>query len=291
MILVSTTYYKKNYSALQSALSELSKLSIDGIEIGSTHKYNTRNNFEKIIKKVSSKKIFIHNFFPPTRNSNFLINIASANKKIRKNSVDLIISNIDFCKKVNALLYTIHPGFLSEGTPQSDFKKKNYDFIFCSKNKLITKKLAFNNMIMSLKKIISYSDKKKVKIALETEGSIENGKFLIMQTPEEFKKLFLAIPNGIYINFNIAHSFFSSIYNKFSFEKFIKLILPKIAAVEISSNNGRNDQHLPLTEDSKNLQYLKLLKNKPVILEFRNTSIESVKKSLILVSKIYEKNN
>jgi len=291
MILVSTTYYKKNSSCLETVLLELSNLDIDGIEIGSTHKYNSRNNFKKIFKKISTKNIFIHNFFPPPRDSNFLINIASANKKIRENSVDLILSNIDFCKEVGALLYTIHPGFLSEALPQSDFKKKNYDFIFCTKNKLLSKKLGFTNMITSLKKIISYANKKKVKIALETEGSIENGQFLIMQTPAEYKKLFLEIPNGLYVNFNIAHSFFSSIKNKFSLKKFIKLILPKIAAVEISSNNGRHDQHLPLTKKSKNLLYLKFLRNKPIILEFRNASIESVKKSLILVRKIYEKTN
>jgi sugar phosphate isomerase/epimerase len=291
MILVSTTYYKKNSSCLENVLSELSKLDIDGIEIGSTHKYNTRNNFKKIIKKIKSKKIFIHNFFPPSRDTNFVINIASDNKKIRENSVDLIISNIDFCKEVSALLYTIHPGFLSEAVPQSDFKKKNYDFIFCSKNRLFSKKLGFNNMIISLKKIIGYANKKKVKIALETEGSIEKSEFLIMQTPAEYKELFLEVPNGLYVNFNIAHSFLSSINNKFSLKKFIKLILPKIAAVEISSNNGTHDQHLPLTQHSKNLHYLKFLKNKPVILEFRNASIESVKKSLILVRKINEKNN
>ena len=291
MIFVSTTYYKKNSSRLEEVLPELSKLDIDGIEIGSTHKYDTRSNFKKIIKKIKSKKIFIHNFFPPLKDSNFVINIASDNKKIRENSVDFIIRNIDFCKEVSALLYTIHPGFLSEPVPQSDFKKKNYDFIFCPKNRLFTRRLAFNNMIISLKKIISYANKKKIKIALETEGSIEKGSFLIMQTPAEYKKLFLEIPNGLYINFNIAHSFLSSIYNKFSLKKFIKLISHKIAAVEVSSNNGRHDQHLPLTKYSKNLDYFKFLKNKPIILEFRNASIESVKKSIIIVSKINEKKN
>ena len=44
MIFVSTTYYKKKLSDLDDVISELSDLDIDGIEIGSTHKFNTKNN-------------------------------------------------------------------------------------------------------------------------------------------------------------------------------------------------------------------------------------------------------
>ena len=84
MILVSTTYYKKKRSDLNKVISELLELDIDGIEIGSTHQFNTKEKFKKIIKKIKSKNIFIHNFFPPVKDEKFVINIASESKQIRE---------------------------------------------------------------------------------------------------------------------------------------------------------------------------------------------------------------
>ena len=281
MIFVSTTYYKKEKSFLKIVLEELSELDIEGIEIGSTHVYETRSSFKSKLKQIK-KKIFVHNFFPPTRNENFLINIASSNTKIRNKSINLIKKNIKFCKEVGSLLYTIHPGFLSEAVPQTNFKKRNYDFIFSNKN-LLEKKLGFNNMVLSLQKILNYAKKMNIKVAIETEGSIKKGKYLMMQTPEEYKKLLKIFPNNLFFNLNIAHSYFASVSNNFSLKNFIKLIHPKIVAVELSSNNKKDDQHLPITLKSNNLKYLKLIKNKPIILEFRNTDIEKIKKSINIV--------
>jgi sugar phosphate isomerase/epimerase len=286
MIFVSTTYYNKGSSNLKEALLELSKLDIDGIEIGSTHKYDSKNNYKNFIKKIKSKKIFIHNFFPPTRNSDFLINISSSSKKIREDSVNIIINNIDFCKEVGALLYTIHPGFLSEGVPQSNFKKKDYNFNF-SKKKLLHKNDGFDFMKNSLKKITKYASLKKIKLAIETEGSMRKKEFLLMQTPDEYKKIFNEIPNNLYINLNIAHTYFASLCYKFSIKNFIKLINTRIEAVELSCNNGLDDQHMPLSINSKNLTFLKLIKNKTIILEFRNSSLDQIKNSIELVRRTY----
>jgi endonuclease IV len=287
MILVSTTYYKKKLSNLDTVISELLELDIDGIEIGSTHQFNTRNNFKKIIKKISAKTIFIHNFFPPADDKKFVINIASESKKIREKSLELIINNIKFCKEIDASLYTIHPGFLSLPIPQANYKHSNYDFGF-SKDDPLKKKVAFKLMMISLKKITKYALSKKIKIAIETEGSIQKKDFLLMQTPNEYKMLFKEIPNNLYVNLNIAHTYFASICYKFSIKNFFNLINSKVAAVELSCNNGTHDQHLPLSFNSKNLLLLKLIKKKPIILEFRNSTLEKIKSSIEIIKKNYE---
>tara|TARA_A100001015_G_scaffold117508_1_gene130332 strand:- start:22 stop:231 length:210 start_codon:yes stop_codon:yes gene_type:complete len=63
MIFVSTTYPKQKKTNLQKVLNQLYKLEIDGIEIGSTHKYDTKQNLKKIIRKKKEQIIFVHNFF------------------------------------------------------------------------------------------------------------------------------------------------------------------------------------------------------------------------------------
>ena len=286
MIYVSTTYPKKEKTKLQDVLNQLGKLDIDGVEIGSTHLYQTKKEFKKIIQQsVKNKKILVHNFFPPITDTNFVINIASSDKEIQKKSMDMIVSNIDFCKTINAQLYTIHPGFLSKPTPGLNFKKKNYDFDFSKKN-ISNYNRAYEIMIYSLKKIVNYSKSRKIQIAIETEGSIKKKNFLMMQEPKEFKKLFKEIPNNLIKNANLSHIYLASKCFKFSIKKFLSDLKPKIAAIELSSNNGLDDQHLPLKPNCVNLDNLKFLRiKKPIILEFRNSNLSQIKKSISILKK------
>ena len=288
MIFVSTTYHKKTNLDLKKILSEISRLKIDGVEIGSVHKFDTRKNYKKIIKQNFKKKILIHNFFPPSKNKNFVINIASNNQKIRDESVDLVLRNIDFAESVGSNIYTFHPGFLSSLKPQKDIKKKNYDFNYSDKE-IFDYKKGFKNMVNSLKKITQYAKYKNIKIAIETEGSIQKKDFLLMQKPNEFIKLFKIIPKNLWINFNVAHSYFASKSFNFNLNNFIKLIKKKIIAVELSCNNGINDQHLPINVKSKNLKFIRNFKNIPIILEFRHSSLQDLKKSINILNSLNEK--
>ena len=288
MIFISTTYHKKANLDLKKILSEISSLKIDGVEIGSVHKFDTRKNYKKIIKQNFKKKILIHNFFPPSKNKDFVINIASNNQKIRDESVDLVLRNIDFAESVGSNIYTFHPGFLSSLKPQKDIKKKNYDFNYSDKA-IFDYKKGFKNMVISLKKITQYAKNKNIKIAIETEGSIQKKEFLLMQKPNEFIKLFKIIPKNLWINFNVAHSYFASKSFNFNLNNFIKLIKKKIIAVELSCNNGINDQHLPINVKSKNLKFIRNFKNIPIILEFRHSSLQDLKKSINILNSLNEK--
>lgn len=287
MIFVSTTYYKKERSRLIEPFTQLLKLPIDGIEVGSTHLYEEKKKLKKIIQNSNNKRIFLHNFFPPIKNKNFVINISSEDKKIRNKSVEMIINNMNFSKAVNAELYTFHPGFLSLPQPKTDFKNSNYDFDFSKKKYNYSK--SFNNMLNSLKKITNYAKSKKIKVAIETEGSVLKKNFLLMQKPSEFKKLFKFIPENLFINLNIAHTRLAAKAFKFKFSDFLKATKDKIVAVELSCNDGENDQHLPINASSQNLKYLKFFKNIPIILEYRNTSLNSLRKSIKIIKKIKKK--
>ena len=135
-------------------------------------------------------------------------------------------------------------------------------------------------MILSLKKIVNFAKKKDVKIAIETEGSFKKRNFLLLQRPEEYKNLFKFFsPKDIGINLNIGHLNLASNAFSFSKSKFVDMLKPYIVAIELSHNNGIEDQHLPL---KKNQWYWKIINDPDFsemykILEFRNTSIEKIK--------------
>ena len=289
MIFVSTTFSKQKKTNLEKVLNQLNKLEIDGIEIGSTHKYETKKNLKNIINKNIKKNLFVHNFFPPSKNENFVLNIASSDVNIRKNSLDMIISNIDFCTDIGAQLYTIHPGFLSLPIPKTNFNKNIYDFDFDA-NHVANRSEAFDNMLKSLRKITNYSKKKQINIAIETEGSNKKKNYLIMQEPNEFKKLFKEIPENLFVNFNLPHTYFASSCFNFSMNNFIKFLYKRIIDIEISDNDGINDQHRPLSIRSKYLPFLNLFKkNLPIILEFRNAKLSDIKSSINIIKAYHEK--
>ena len=273
-IYVSTTFIE-NGQKIKIALDMLKSSGIKNVELGSNHIYEKNFNYIKNYKF----NFLVHNYFP-TPKKDFVINIASLNKSIRNRSLHQIKRSIEFYKKIGAKVYTFHPGFIYEPAGASN-SKNNYDFIW--KNKKVSKKynLAFNQMLHSLKKIVDFAKKKKVKIAIETEGSYKKKNVLLMQKPEEYEKLLRYFtPKDLGINLNIGHLNLASKAFNFSKTKFVNSIKPYIIAMELSHNNGIDDQHLPL---KKGKWYWKII-NDPYflkvykILEFRNTNIEQIKK-------------
>ena len=276
-IFVSTTFAKDN-SKISDVLWICKKANISNIELGSNHIYE--NNFKEIIKQYNFRFI-VHNYFPIPRKG-FVVNIASSNKHIRNLSLRHIRKAINFCRETNSRLYSFHPGFIVDPIIASK-SKKNYDFIWKNKNSNKNYNLAFKNMLSSLKKIVNFAKRKRVKVAIETEGSIKKRNLLLMQKPEEYQELFkYFLPNDLGINLNIGHLNLASKAFNFSKLGFVKELKSYILAIELSHNNGLEDQHLPL---KKNEWYLKIINDPDFskiykILEFRNTNIKKIKEVL-----------
>jgi sugar phosphate isomerase/epimerase len=282
MYFVSTTFIKDNLP-IKNAINKLYKNSIFNIELGSNHSYEKNYSYLKKYKI----NYCVHNYFPIPK-KNIVINIASQNKILREKSLKHIKKAIKFSKKIKAQLYTFHPGFLTDPSG-SNISNKNYDFLW-NKKKLLSSNYnkSWRLMISSIKHIIKYAKKENIKIAIETEGSINSKNHLLMQKPSEYKKFFKIFnKNDIGVNLNIGHLNLASIAFNFDRMKFIKDISDKIVAMELSHNYGKNDDHLPIKKSS---WYWKIIndqkfKNIPKVLEFRNTSIKKVKSTYNLVSK------
>ena len=281
-IFVSTTFAEDD-SKISDVLARCKKENISNIELGSNHIYE--KNFKKIIQQYNFR-FLVHNYFPIPRKS-FVVNIASLNKQIRTISIQHVKKAINFCKVTNSKLYTVHPGFLTDPITASR-TKNNYDFIWNNNNLNQNYDLAFNNMLSSLKKIVHFAKDKKVRVAIETEGSFKKKNLLLMQKPNEYNELFKYFkPNDLGVNLNIGHLNLASRAFKFSKFEFVKKLKQYILAIELSHNNGIEDQHLPL---KRNEWYWKIINDPDFskvykILEFRNTSIKNIKNVLKLLNR------
>ena len=280
---ISTTFLK-NGQPVEKAIKLLNKQKIFNIEIGSNHNYEKNLSFFKKYKFINN--FLLHNYFPVPKNG-FVINIASDDKKIRNRSINQIIKSINFAKKYSCKIFTFHPGFIGDPQEGLDTKSRNYDFVWSETIK-IKHKDAWSNLIKSLKKIIKNAKKKKIKICLESEGSVEKKDYLLLQRPKEFIELYKIFKKeDLGINLNFGHLNLASKVFKFNREAFIHKFSKYIYAFELSHNYRKKDDHLPL---KKKGWYWKILKDKKYkeiikILEYRNYDIKKINQNYLMCGK------
>lgn len=278
---VSTTFLNDNLR-LKDSLSLLEKMGISAVEIGSNHCYEPDYSYVSDY----SFEYLVHNYFPVPKES-FVVNIASLDENIHQRSIKHIKDSIDFCYKINAGLYTFHPGFLTD-PKGSNPSNQNYDFQW--ENEFLKKanyEMAWERMVVAFQEIIHYAREIQVTIAFETEGSFHKKDHLMMQQPMEYERfLKLFSSDAIGINLNIGHLILAANAFGFSYQSFVDMIADYVVAMELSHNNGVEDQHLPLQSDG---WYWPLILDKRFgevkkILEFRNTNTLKIKETLQLFS-------
>ena len=141
------------------------------------------------------------------------------------------------------------------------------------------------NMYLALDEVVKFAQSRKTSIAIETEGSLYKKNHLLMQRPDEYEEFISKYnPTDICMNLNIGHLNLAAEAFKFERQDFVDLIEDYIVAMELSHNNGKEDQHLPLEKDSWYWDIIldKRFKSAYKILEFRNTSINRVKQNVKL---------
>ncbi len=275
-LFVSTSALGPTPTDIGAALDMLAGLACDGIELGSTHTW--RADFADVVRRAARTPLLVHNYCPPARRD-FVMNIGSVDPDLRAASVAHARTCLGFAAEVGATLYTIHPGYLAEPTGRQG--QHGYDFAFVGHRAEHDR--AFSAMVESLKELAAVAANARLTLAIETEGSATNPGVLLMERPEEYERLFAAIPQGIALNFNLAHSRFAAKVHGFSLKSFVDQLHGRFAAVELSHNDGAVDQHRPLDPGSWVLDWIPRLGRVPLILEFRDATRADLDRSLALV--------
>ena len=109
-----------------------------------------------------------------------------------------------------------------------------------------------------------------------------------MQQPEEYDEFMINYSSGdIGINLNIGHLNLAA--NAFDFKRqdFVDLIQNYIVAMELSHNDGVEDQHLPLQQESWywDLIFDPRFEDVFKIIEFRNTPILGIVKNIHMIKE------
>lgn len=248
---------------------------ITRIEIGSIHAYEP-----DVAQKLAGvpAEFLVHNYFPPPES--FVVNLASLDDRIRDRSLRHALDGLAFCAAIGALIYTVHPGFLSDPAGPSASLSRNYDFRFeAAPTGNGQAKEAFRRFLEAVRALGTRADDLGVQLAVETQGSMSNPHQLLLQTPEEFEE-FLAETADLLvgINLNLAHLRLASGAFGFDLGPVLKRLAPRAIAVEVSHHDGTVDEHRPLVDGA---WYWSILEDPawlhvPVILECRDTPIEAI---------------
>ena len=280
-VFASTTFWSDGPTELADVLELLAPLGLDGIELGSTHIW--RDDLVQVARRAKGR-LFSHNYFPPAPDD-LIINLASARDDILQASRRHALHCLDMAAEIGSELYTVHPGFLAEPTSAARQKADGaYDFSFATPSG--TTEQGFQTMVESLRLLAEHAARRGIALAIETEGSVTKQGVLLMERPDEYIRLFDLLPD-LRINLNVAHSSLAAKVHGFDISQLIELVVPRLAAVELSHNDGHQDKHLPLVADSPMLAPLALIPSSvPVILEFRNASIADMEASIAIIRNL-----
>jgi sugar phosphate isomerase/epimerase len=284
-------YISTTFAVDHSRVTEVLKLcherNITNIELGSNHCFE-EGLLENIIN--CDFNYLIHNYFPVPKHG-LVINIASLDEGIYHRSMQQIKDSIKFAAQIEAKLFTFHPGFLVDPV-STNTQDDNYDFIFDSNDfKNINYEKSFLTLVNALSEILNFAQIHDVEIAIETEGSRETH-LAFMYHPKEYERLFKLIDSKLLgINLNLGHLHLASKELNFNKEEFIQTVEKNIVAIEMSHNNGVEDEHLPLKKDQ---WYWKLIfddrfNDAYKIMEYRNKTIVEIEDNIHLFNEIDRK--
>jgi len=271
MILISTSCLKgtgnRFEKSLARVLSAYSKLGIKNIELGSALRPPVSLAQVLKYKKQHSSNFTIHSVFPPD-NEDLMINFASQTG-IRQISIAKAKEAVEFARRIDALIYSFHPGFLS------DVNIKDQPI-----TKLIDKELAFKTAVQSISEVVDYTNQYGIKVAAENVYPGENkdeGPYNLFNQPEEFLNLFKEIDNKNFgMLLDIGHMIITCDMQKLSINDFVSKIEHKIFELHLHEVvNGIDHQKLT---SSKILRYFQkqTLKKAALVLEPTNLTAEEI---------------
>jgi len=226
----------------------------------------------------------IHNYFPPEP-KDLVINLASANEDIRRNSIKFCKEAIDCCVKIKSCYYAVHSGFCID--PQPHQLGQNQSTL-----PRITKKQAKELFYDSLEQLLSYSKEKGITLCIENlvvelRNLIDGSNLLYLMTSPEDYKDFMSQSKLDEVRFliDVGHLKVSSHSEKFDTEEFLDLLARRTSIVHISENNGIRDLHLPFDKNAWFLKILPSFKNTLFVLEAWRLSLREIRTCCSLIEE------
>lgn len=281
-VFISTGAFKTK--KLSEILELASKNNYKNIELSSGLIYC--QNVEELLSKYTNINYLIHNYFPTPKRS-FVLNLASSDKEIIRNSMNLCKKAIDMSSNLGCEYYSVHCGFYFDCLENQLGDKSQLNL------KRATTEEAYNIFIDNIKILTEYAKNKKVKLAIENNVSAGFCKL------EDAFQMYIGIDNktikkiindvnhdNLFILLDLGHSKVNENSVGMDTDKLIEDLYDKIIGVHISDNDGINDLNLKLDYGSTLLKYVRKLKDKYFVIECYNLDIYQINDQINILGDV-----
>lgn len=292
MIYISTSTI--NRDSIEECVKELVRLDIRNIELSGGVGYS--DDIPESLKSLKDKyslNYLVHNYFPPPK-EDFVLNIASTDDNIRRRSLEVIKSSIDLARILDIDFYSVHAGYANHFLPGIEG-----GYFSPGRDEGISRGDAMSIMHGTLLEVKEYASKYHIKIGIENLFPFGNSpENTLLSTPDDIFGFLDSIADDESFGFllDLGHLFISANYFGFEIDSFIEHLKTKyhhkVLEIHLSGNDGKLDQHAPLSPDSWQLKTARKfdLDTVPVTLECRGLDPGDVLKQYNIAKKILGRN-
>jgi sugar phosphate isomerase/epimerase len=185
-----------------------------------------------------------HNYFLP-ESDEFIINLASQTRELRRRSIEYICNSLDFCSENGIKTYTFHAGFRVDPTLSLDFSTAT----------MPSYQTSLQTFFESLEEVREYAMSKDIHIAIENnvvseENTLDGESKLLFSRAEEIDQFLTMLPEEVGILLDTGHLNVSAATFDFDRIAVIEEISPHVEWVHIHDNDGVKDRHNPPYSES-----------------------------------------
>lgn len=235
-------------------------------------------------QKEYNLKLLVHNYFPPAEQS-FVLNLASQNPQVLKESLDFCTRAIVFSGLVQSPFYSVHAGYCFDPKPESLGGR-------LSSPKYVSLEGAENQFVESIKYLAEIGKEHGVRILIENNVMApfnfkgEKNSMFLGVTPNDLLRILSGIgTENAGLLLDLAHLYVSSETLGFCIQDALLKLAPQIEYIHLSHNDGTRDNNLKLTENGWYWDFLKTLdiEKIPVVLEVYHLDKNEMKQQIELI--------
>jgi len=235
---------------LDAILGVCRQRQLKGLELGSRIAFS-EDMFSRLktFLGAGDTELLIHNYFPPPAEP-FVLNLASDDPAVLARSREHCLEALQWCARFRVPFYSVHAGFCFHASPED----LGGDLTGLPR---ILKDKAEAVFVESLKELARAAAVEGIDILVEnnvlTPSNCVNGAndLMLGVTSDDLLRI-LEGAGGSHLGIllDVGHLKISAGSLGFSAEEFIRDLGPYVRAVHMSENNGRQDTHRPVAEDS-----------------------------------------
>ena len=282
MIYVSSACIKNQ--KIRETVIDLANKGIRSIELsGGTVYYQELESDLNSLKEMYDLKYVCHAYFPPPK-EDFVVNLASCNDKIYKRSIRHYEECIEFMKRIQCKVLSIHAGFLVEINADEIGKKINTRIVYREQE-------AYDRFCNAYRHIENICKKNGIEFYLENNVlSDENYKsfgmnnYMMMTDYDSIMKMKKQMEFNLLLDLGHLHVSTRSLGLNFSEQ--CKKLKEHVKWLHLSQNNGIVDEHKPLIKDSEILIEYEKMKHEDINITLETVgSIDEIIESMNLLKK------